>query len=400
MLRKWMHLLDKFRYMWYLLKYFAALILCPFLKNKPQYKDLWIIAERGTDARDNASHLFRYICQEHPEINICYIISRDSGDREQMAALGRVVDYRSFEHFLVFAISQVKISTHIMGFAPDMLLFKDLDNILPIRGVKAFLQHGIIKDDLPYLYGGYVNLDLFVCGAKREWEYVSQKFHHPEGVVQYLGLCRYDRLPSTPQKPSKILLLMPTWRGYIYDSIFNDRQFKACGYYHAFQHLLTNPRLTEILKKSGYTLKFYPHHGVQPYLHCFESPDSCIEIVDPSAMGVQPALIEADALLTDFSSVFFDFGYMMKPVLHYQFDLEDFRKHHYKEGYFDYERDGFGPVCTGEDAFLDALERLVTDECRLEETYRRRIEAFFAVRDDRNCQRNFEAIYKLWKKDL
>ena len=400
MRRKWMHLLDKFRYAWYLLQYAAALALRPFLKKNPKYKDLWIIAERGTDARDNASHLFRYIRREHPEINICYIISRDSQDREKMAALGRVVDYRSFEHFLVFAISQVKISTHIMGFAPDMLLFKDLDKIRPIPGVKAFLQHGIIKDDLPYLYGDNIKLDLFVCGAKREWDYVSQRFGHPEGVVQYLGLCRYDRLPSTPQPPSKILLLMPTWRVYIHDSIFNDQQFMACEYYRAFQSLLENPRLEQILAAGGYTLKFYPHHGVQQYLHCFRAAGEHIQIVNPKELGVQQALIEADALLTDFSSVFFDFGYMMKPVLHYQFDLEDFRKNHYQQGYFDYERDGFGPVCTEEADFLDALERLVNSGCRLDGEYRGRIEAFFAVRDDQNCRRNFDAIHRLWKKEL
>lgn len=398
MRRKWMHLLDKFRYVWYLVKYIAALALCPFLKNKPQYKELWIIAERGTDARDNASHLFRYIRENHPEINICYIISRDAQDREKMARLGRVVDYRSFEHFLVFAISQVKISTHIMGFAPDMLLFKDLDKILPIGGVKAFLQHGIIKDDLPYLYGDNVQLDLFVCGARREWEYIVRQFRHPDGVVQHLGLCRYDRLPSAPQEPSKILLLMPTWRVYVHDSIFNDQQFMACGYYQAFQSLLENPRLGQLLEKYGYTLKFFPHHGVQNYVHCFHAESSHVQIVNAQNLGVQQALIEADALLTDYSSVFFDFGYMMKPVLHYQFDLEDFRKNHYQEGYFDYGRDGFGPVCTREDSFLDALEQLLENGCMLSGEYRGRIEEFFTIRDDQNCRRNFDAIYKLWKK--
>lgn len=398
MRRKWEHLLDKLRYLWYLLKYAAALALCPFVKHNPKYKNLWIIAERGTDAKDNASHLFRYIRQEHPQINICYIISRDSQDREKMAALGRVVDYRSWEHYLAFAASEVKISTHIMGFAPNMLLFKDLDKIFPIKGVKAFLQHGIIKDDLPYLYGDNVKLDLFVCGAKKEWEYVHSAFGHPEGVVQYLGLCRYDRLPSVPQKKSRVLLLMPTWRIYIEDSIFSDQQFMECGFYRAFQSLLETPRLEEILARSGYVLKFYPHYGVQKYLHCFHPGGSHIQIADPKTLGVQDALIEADALLTDYSSVFFDFGYMMKPVLHYQFDLEDFRKNHYQEGYFDYERDGFGPVCGSEEQFLDALEQLVTGGCRLEEEYRRRIEAFFAVRDDHNCQRNFDAIHTLWKK--
>lgn len=400
MQRKWMHLLDKFRYVWYLVKYCAALALCPFLKNNPKYKDLWIIAERGTDARDNASHLFRYIRENHPEINICYIISRDAQDREAMANLGRVVDYRSFEHFLVFAISQVKISTHIMGFAPDMLLFKDLDKILPIRGIKIFLQHGIILSDLPYLYANNVKLDLFVCSAKKEWEFVRNGFGHPGEVVQRLGLCRYDRLPCTPPEKSRVLLLMPTWRIYIHDSIFNDRQFMQCEYYRAFQHLLNNPRLAQLLEKYDYTLKFFPHHGAQTYVHCFQAESSRIRIVDAKQQGVQQALIEADALLTDYSSVFFDFGYMMKPMLFYQFDQADFRQRQYQQGYFSYENDGFGPVCTQEDAFVDALERLLENDCALSDEYRSRIEGFFTIRDDQNCRRNFDAISKLWKKGL
>lgn len=397
--RKLRHLLERIRNLGFFAEYLIALALCPLLKRMPAYQDLWIIAERGTEAKDNASHLFRYIREQHPEINICYIISKDSADREKMEKLGRVIDYRSFCHFLVFAASQVKISTHIMGFSPDMLLFKDLDHLMPSRGVKVFLQHGITKDNLPYLYGNNVKLSLFVCGAKKEWEYIRSTFGHPDGVVQYLGFCRYDSLPQAHQE-SRTVLLMPTWRIYINDAISSDAQFKACPYYHAYQSLLTNPRLERILEKYDYTLKFYPHYGVQPYLHCFTPAGERIQLVSARDMDVQPALIEADALLTDFSSVFFDFGYMGKPVLHYQFDLEDYRKNQYQEGYFDYQRDGFGEVLLEEEAFLDALDAMLAGGCRLEEPYRSRIDVFFPMRDSDNCRRNFEAINRLWKKEL
>ena len=53
-------------------KYGAAVIVAPFAKNKEKYKDLWLIAERGIDARDNAYYLFKYITANHPEINIAY----------------------------------------------------------------------------------------------------------------------------------------------------------------------------------------------------------------------------------------------------------------------------------------------------------------------------------------
>ena len=31
-------------------------------------------------------------------------------------------------------------------------------------------------------------------------------------------------------------------------------------------------------------------------------------------------------------------------MIFYQFDKESFRQQHYEEGYFDYERDGFGEI--------------------------------------------------------
>lgn len=40
-------------------KYGAAVIVAPFAKNKEKYKDLWLIAERGIDARDNAYYLIQ-----------------------------------------------------------------------------------------------------------------------------------------------------------------------------------------------------------------------------------------------------------------------------------------------------------------------------------------------------
>ena len=59
----------------------------------------------------------------------------------------------------------------------------------------------------------------------------------------------------------------------------------------------------------------------------------------------QEFLLESSLLITDYSSIFFDFGYLRKPVIYSHFDYEKYRKSHYREGYFDYKYDGFGPVC-------------------------------------------------------
>jgi tRNA threonylcarbamoyl adenosine modification protein YeaZ len=67
----------------------------------------------------------------------------------------------------------------------------------------------------------------------------------------------------------------------------------------------------------------------------------------------------SNLILTDYSSSIFDFVYLRKPIFYTQFDKEDFIKgeHAYVPGYFDYERDGFGPVITDKDKLVDEIIR-------------------------------------------
>jgi len=105
---------------------------------------------------------------------------------------------------------------------------------------------------------------------------------------------------------------------------------------------------------------------------------------------VQELLMNSKMLITDFSSVIFDFAYMGKPIVYYQFD-----DIHYSHGYFDYGRDGFGPVLKTEDEVINYLAEKVNDGFLVDDMYKARAETFFEIRDDNNCERNFNAILSL-----
>ena len=87
---------------------------------------------------------------------------------------------------------------------------------------------------------------------------------------------------------------------------------------------------------------------------------------------------------------------MEKPLLYYQFDLDDFRQHQYAAGYFDYSRDGFGPVCSSLEEVEDAVGRWLALQ-KNENRYLNLERRFFMLHDRNNCQRNFEAI-RDWKE--
>lgn len=369
----------------------AAYICAPFVRKKNNYRDLWIIAERGVDARDNGYYLFKYITKSHPEINIAYVISKDSPDRERVLQLGRVINYGSFEHFVSLVLAKVKISTHIMGFTPYIDFFVRADKLGLVRGKKIFLQHGIIKDNLKYLYSDNVNIDLFICSAKPEYEYVRDNFGYSDGVVKMLGLCRYDDLYKIEKSSGKILL-MPTWRYNLTGA--GEKEFCESGYYKAYERLLCNKKLNEILNEYNYELLFYPHMEMQKFISCFSGGDR-VKVVSFRYCTVQSLLINSDVLITDFSSVFFDYAYMEKPMIFYQFDKAEFRNHHYSEGYFDYERDAFGKVVYDEDALLVELSRILARGTRADEEYIGRIHNFFTLKDRNNSERNFLAIEEI-----
>jgi CDP-glycerol glycerophosphotransferase (TagB/SpsB family) len=83
-------------------------------------------------------------------------------------------------------------------------------------------------------------------------------------------------------------------------------------------------------------------------------------------------------------------------VIYTQFDYEDvFSNHIYDEGYFDYRRDGLGPVCEDLDSTVEEIYKSIENDCKLEKRYRERIDNFFEFDDRNNSKRVYEAIRKL-----
>jgi len=78
-------------------------------------------------------------------------------------------------------------------------------------------------------------------------------------------------------------------------------------------------------------------------------------------------------LVTDYSSVFFDFATLRRPMVFFAYDLESYRDD-LRGFYLDYETDLPGPVVTSESALYDALLSLD----RVQEEYSGRYNAFLA----------------------
>ena len=362
-------------------------------------KDLWLICDNKNEARDNGYWLFKYICENHSEQDVVYAINKKSPDYQKVKNLGKVVQYGSLKHWILYLTAKKNISSQ-KGGKPNAAVcyFLEVNKIL--KNTRIFLQHGIIKDDMPFLHYENTMMRMFVCSTEREWRFVSEKYGYPEGYVKELGLCRFDMLHNINVKPKQVLV-MPSWRSWIATptsasyEIENVSDFRNTEYFKAWNEFLNNKEIHRILKENNLKMIFYPHRDMQNFLDYFNIDDENIITAKWPEYDVQQLLIESAYLITDYSSIAMDFAYMQKRLMYYQFDYEDFRRGQYPEGYFSYEKDGFGKVCYKIDAVVSELEKAVSENFSNPDEYLTRHKNFFDLYDSHNCERNYNAIKEL-----
>lgn len=367
----------------------CKILLIPLYFLNPELKQIWLISERGVDARDNGYCFYKYLRTQHKEINAWYIIDKSSADYKKVKEYGNIIQYKSFKHILFLTAAKVQISTHDQGCTPDMVVFHWLNKHKMVPGKKVFLQHGIIKDNIKWYHAKEFHTDLFVCTAKEEYEYVVNNYGHPDGTVRLLGLCRYDDFDRIDSRKTNQILFMPTWRSWLNEC--NESTFMNSQYYNQINKLLNDETLEQFLEENGYRLLFYPHYESQKYIHCFETKSEHIEICSFNEYDVHSLLKESDILITDYSSVFFDMAYQDKPILFFQYDKDEFETHHYQKGYMKYSE--FGPVSlTVEELNGNLITMIKNQEI---EIYKNRYHQFFGEKTNNNCRLIWDAINQI-----
>ncbi|MFB6818901.1 glycosyltransferase [Streptomyces sp. NPDC056347] len=363
-------------------------------------KDIWIIGERADTAQDNAYHLFRWIRENHPRRKVYYAIDGDAKDRAKVAPYGHVLDRTSRRYRMYLLHAKRLIDPYDLE---AYLGFPELSKSSFLRGYgdllnyrRVFLQHGVTYNDVaPSVHHQVTSVDLLLTVGEAERSYFAEHCGYGYARVAAAGFPRFDALePVRSERPR--ILLMPTWRRDIvapsYDRAAKAKiPFAASEYFRFFSTLLRDERLLGVLEQTGVDLEFMPHYEIRPYLHHFRIDHPRVTVTG-DGRDVQLAMRECSLLVTDYSSVFFDVAYMGTPIVYTPFDEEDFYGSHYKRGYYEFERDGFGPVCRDVDSTVREIIATVRRNFQVEPEYRARVDAFFGRRDTGNSERVFHAI--------
>ena len=372
----------------------------PSIIYKKTHKPFWIISDCQNEARDNGFYFYKYMVEHQPEQQVYFAINKKCYDYDKVNDIGSVVQFGSLKHWILYLACQYNIGSQ-KNCKPNAAVGYILETRNIIKNKTIFLQHGVIKDDLPYVHYKNAKFILFTTSVEREYQYVKEHFGYQNNEVQKLGLCRFDDLKNESNKD--IILIMPTWRQWIANSDFKTKNiedisnFTNTGYYKHWTNLLKNKEFNDLLIKNNKKVIFYPHRNMQQYIEYFKDLENDnIIIAKFPEYDVHDLLNKSSILITDYSSVAMDFAYLNKPLMYYQFDYEIFRENHLTEGYFSYEDDAFGPILKTEDEIVKYIENIINiNKLKVEEKYQKRIDDFFDLRDNKNCERTYMTIKSL-----
>lgn len=151
----------------------------------------------------------------------------------------------------------------------------------------------------------------------------------------------------------KVILYAPTWR---------DNSYVAAGYtfelkadFHKWKENL--PEDTIVLFKPHYLIinRFENDHSLDGFLYSI-----------PASAEISELYIVADSLVTDYSSVFFDYAILKRPIYFYMYDLEEYAQD-LRGFYLDIHKDLPGKIYRKESDLLHSLAKEEYDFSKLED---------------------------------
>lgn len=367
-----------------------SVVLCVFLnkyfKNILLKKDAWLMGERPDTAQDNTYHLYKYIVNNKPDTNAVYVIDKKSKDYNAIKDLGKVIQFNSIFHTLYLLNCKYTINSYSEKANMYSDDYKTIIKYWDIsKNKKIFLQHGVIGVSRVnhVLHKNRMNYDMFVVSSEFEKEHIVKEFGYSEAEVKVTGLARWDNLKEPKEKK---LLLMPTWRSWIK----SEDELRESNYFKTYIDFINDKSLENILEKHNIKMTFYPHYQIQKVLSDVEITNPYVTIVKQGEQTVQELINSHSLLITDYSTVSFDFAYMYKPVIFYQFDYDEFYSRHYNEGPIDHKKDLFGFRVTNKKAMLEILEKNIL-LLNVKETDEKKINRFIHINKDNNI---CEVLYK------
>lgn len=346
-----------------------------FFIKRPM-KDNYIIFESflGKNYSDSPRNIYEYIVENNLDYQCIWVFNDKN---RKIPGNAKIVKRFSLAYYYYFAVSKYWVN----NMRQPLHLVKRPGNV--------FLEtwHGTplkkLVFDMRDVYSANPRYKRDFYMQSRAWDYLlspngyssevfRSAFKFDKEMLEY-GYPRNDILYSPDKeeraarvkesigipKGKKVVLYAPTWR---------DDDFYEPGKYK-FQLQLDLHKMKERLGDD---------YVVALRMHYFIADDINVESLDGFAFNlskyddIAELYLISDILITDYSSVFFDYANLKRPILFFTYDLEKYRDQ-LRGFYLDFENDVPGPLLRTSDDVIEAIANID----QLKKDYSKRYEVFY-----------------------
>ena len=296
-------------------------------------KYVWLIAENhGDTANNNSFYFWRYIVNHYNDVDAWFIASK-SLFKSICSSLSEkerqyVVEKDSFRHTYLF-------------FCADMLFVTlGFNDVLPER---LGFYHYSPKPEVPLVYLKHGTLGIKRIEYKSDYANNSlarYMYYNPkiaEELKTYNGMKDYQlwygmypprymelvrRWHAVPKHTGERILWFITWREYFGENDETER------FLEELCNVLKDERVQSFLSQEGNAISVCLHQFIKDLagerIQSVISQIPNVQLLTPAQIDIMDAVAEYDLLITDYSSLGFDFTFLHKPVFLYQPDRDTY----------------------------------------------------------------------------
>ena len=340
-------------------------------------KTILFISFHGRGYSCNPKYLHKYLLSNEKYKDYKFVWAVKKGKGKEISG-AKVIRYNSVKYFYYLAKSKYwivncKLPRHILKKENQVYLqtwhgtpLKRLAHDIQIGSDAKFYRTGVSKKEMTDTYDIDVKrYNYLISPNKFSTEKFQSAFKIERNRIIETGYPRNDYLTNITdseinnlkekykiQKDKKVILYAPTWR---------DNSFNVKGY--TFKLEVNFNKWKEVLGEE-YVVLFKPHYlitnkfnndGLEEFLYTIKEDKDINELY-----------VISDILVTDYSSVFFDYAILQRPTLFYMYDLKEYDEE-IRGFYLDINKDLPGSIFTKED---DLLKKILNIEDYKKSTYK------------------------------
>lgn len=332
---------------------------------KTDKKTILFISHLGRGYNCNPKYIHKALLEDprFKDFNFVWAMK----DKSEKIEGATVIQYRSLEYFYYLAkskfwISNCKLPEYCSKKKNQIYIqtwhgtpLKRLAHDINVNSDTTFYRSKITREEMTKSYDIDVSRYNYLISPNK---FSTEKFTscfkiQPEKIKEF-GYPRNDFLVNLNNetieelkikfnlpRDKKFILYAPTWR----DNCFNNK-----GY-------ILNLKLNFSKWKSelgdDFAIIYKPHYLISNKLDKTGLEDFVFDFYEK--LDINELYAVSDALITDYSSVFFDYSLLGRPIYFYMYDIADY-KDNLRGFYLDINKDLPGEIYTDEDTLINAIK--------------------------------------------